>query len=118
MNAWTVRGISEIDPYTVMWRELYRSHWKRDEVADGPDVVSFREWEHALFQTVRKLHEMPSLDELTDALHDSLQGVAEVRFPVSLLALNMHAALKTHEAHLAAWPPAPPRTSTTVSTTP
>ncbi|MFE3583396.1 hypothetical protein [Streptomyces vinaceus] len=103
-DAWTARsGVTEIDPHTVMWRELYRE-FCTSEVADTEDAkASFSRLKIVLQRARKTLKEMPTADQLEEALNSSADALRVPRSYFGWTAFNMHQALILHEDHLGAW---------------
>lgn len=104
-GAWTAqRDLDVIAPYTVLWRELFRSvpaeqdaDIQSRQVTQG--LVSF-----LLGEAVHQFDECPSREDLKGALDDAAKKHLDIEYPVTGMGLyNGYEALKTLEGHLGPW---------------
>ncbi|MER7758652.1 hypothetical protein [Streptomyces sp. NPDC097619] len=107
-DAWTSRSdVTELDPHTVMWRELYREHravGRRDAEEAG---VPFARLQMVVHRARRMLTELPTVERLERALNDAADELGLPHTHFGGTALHMHAALTAHAPHLAPWRTAP-----------
>lgn len=114
-GAWTARtDIEEIDPFTVIWRELFKANIKKhvsDEEEDGfPDFslgVIVR-------RAMQKFPDRPNVGDFIDALRQANreERVSEVgSFGYAVLSYSMDESLDRHGDHLSAWSPTPTRSA-------
>ncbi|MFE9562356.1 hypothetical protein ACFYM0_14765 [Streptomyces sp. NPDC006487] len=103
-EAWSSRaGATEVDAYTVMWRELYREYRTSGASRVDEGEVSFGRLQMILHRARMALTEMPDVDQLEEVLKSSSDTLRIPQPYFGWIAFNMHRALKSHEPHLAAW---------------
>ncbi|MFD3777974.1 hypothetical protein [Streptomyces sp. NPDC058612] len=104
VGAWTVSSASDkIDPYTVMWREVYRSYGLASQ-SDGWEGPDFESLEAVIYETARHLGGRPSRDQLSDALERAAQHLHVDFDALPMMAFQIDNALDLHGEHLGAWP--------------
>lgn len=108
-DAWTARtDVEEIQPYTVIWRELFKANVKRhssDEEEDGFPGFSLGV---IVRKAMQKFSERPSASDFIDALRqaqreDELSELGPIM--CAPLLTSMDETLDRHEGHLSAWSP-------------
>jgi hypothetical protein len=112
-GAWTARtDIEEIDPFTVIWRELFKANVKKhssDEEEDGFPGFSLGV---IVRMAMQKFSERPNVGDFIDALRqahreDELSEIGAIGY--AILLSSMDESLDRHEGHLSAWSPTPTR---------
>ncbi|CAM5700473.1 hypothetical protein SALBM135S_04562 [Streptomyces alboniger] len=114
-GAWTARtDIEEIQPYTVIWRELFKANVKRHSSDDGEDGFPGFSLGVILRKAMQKFPERPNVGDFIDALRqtqreDELSDLGPIM--CAPLLDSMDESLDRHEGHLSAWSTMPTRSA-------
>ncbi|MET9704999.1 hypothetical protein [Streptomyces griseus] len=106
-DAWTARtDIQEIDPFTVIWRELFKANVRNHSIDKEEDGFPGFSLGVAVRTAMGKFSERPSAKDFVEALRqahreDEMRENTLTGFAV--LSLSMDESLDRHKGHLSAW---------------